>query len=168
MNAINNSNFSITAKGRVNYVLALIDIFIICIFALKLKDIGDVLLHFNIDSPYNFNSPLIILALYIIGIYSIYNLLFMLTGKTTFMISNNKLTVTEKIVDISRIKNYIINQIQSPRIATIESNSNWGFKGFYFSDYTMDVLIFTYDNIEITLGKNLENFNAHELMEAIK
>jgi len=167
MSAINNSNFSIISKSKLNYVLALTNIFIGCIFVLKLKDIGIVLFHFNIGSPYNFNSPLIILALYILGLYCIYNLLFMLTGETTFIVNNHMLTVTEKIVGIRIVKNYHIDQIHDLRIQTVRSNTNWGFQGFYFSDYTTDVLVFTYKNSKVMLGKNLENFNAMGLKDIV-
>ncbi|WP_158992909.1 hypothetical protein [Mucilaginibacter sp. L196] len=168
MSTTNKSNFSITTKSKLNYVLALINIFIICVFALKLKDIGLILFHFSIGSPYNFNSPLVILAFYIIAIYCIYNLLFMLTGETTFTINNNILTVNKKIAGISRAKNYNIDQIQNPRIETVGSSTRWGFQGFYFRDYTMDVLVFSYNNSKIMLGKNLDNFNAQELKDAVK
>ena len=168
MSAINNSNFSITAKCKLNYVLALINIFIICIFALKLKDIGIILFHFSIGSPYNFNSPLVILALYAVGLYCVYNLLFMLTGETNFIINDNTLTVTKKIAGISRAKNYQIDQIQNPRVETVGSSTSWGFQGFYFSDYTMDVLVFTYNNGKVMLGKNLENFDAQGVKDAVR
>jgi hypothetical protein len=168
MSTSNNSDFSTTAKSKLNYVLALINVFIICIFALKLKDIGVVLIHFSISSPYNFNSPLVILAFYVIALYCIYNLLFMLTGETTFTISDNTLTVNEKIAGISRTKNYQIDKIQNPRIETVGSSTNWAFQGFYFSNYTMDVLVFIYNNSKVMLGKELENFDARGLKEAVK
>ena len=92
----------------------------------------------------------------------------MLTGETKFIISDNTLTVTEKIAGISKTKNYQIGQIQNPRIESVGSSTTWGFQGFYFSDYTMDVLAFTYNNSKVTLGKNLENFDAEKLKESIK
>jgi len=53
-------------------------------------------------------------------------------------------------------------------IESVGSRTNWGFQGFYFSDYTMDVLVFNYNNSKVMLGKELENFDARELEIAVK
>jgi len=168
MNSINNSNFSITVKNKLNYVAALIDIFIICVSVLKLKDIQAVLFHFNINSPYNFNSPLIILAVYLIGLYCIYNLVFILTGVTTITINHNILTVNIKILGINFVKNYQIDQIQNLRIEQKASDNYWGFQGAMINDYKLNVLVFKFNNNNVVIGKNLEAFDVEKLKNVIK
>jgi hypothetical protein len=117
---------------------------------------------FNINRLYT-NSIITLVLICGFTLYLIYQVIWIVWGKTIFKTDDNNLIVTTGFSIIKKTNRYNISQISAVRIKSVESSTYWGFTGFRFADDHTSVIRFDYNKIEIILGRNLAEFDYDKL-----
>lgn len=92
---------------------------------------------------------------YMLTIYFIYQLIWMLFGKTTFKVSDDGLNINYNVFIFKKADSFAISDISDIKAhINIKASTYQGFTGVRIYD-RISFITFNYNNTEITLGKDL-------------
>jgi hypothetical protein len=149
-------------KSRKSYFTVLFALAWLCLFSLKAKSIYKDFLITDLKSQF-FDILFAIISLWLI-----YKIMWILFGKTTFILDYDKLIVKTGISIIKVTTEYKSDQIKNLKIAQeVKTSYYWNFGGFLVNDSVPEVLTFDYNNKKVILGLNLEKFDIESLKKHI-